>query len=478
MKSLRLRLIILFVAVEFCVIFVMSAMVYHRSRKAMIDALDAGVASHIMQFASEIQEGEPDDHIIDELSDEQRAKFRQGRTWFYQIVRGNGEVVLRSPSLRDEIRSLPDDWVRMDVGEPHCEFEEWDDEEVRVGTMVVSATVPHGADITPSNLDEILIVQVGTETEEMQDKLEDLIEYLSMIGGVLLLVSVVVGYWLATWSFRPVRRLGERIRQITERNLGQRLPEEDVPVEIRPLSESFNEMLTRLEAAFERERRFLADASHELRTPVSVAMSVQEVALKKQREPEAYVEALEKSLGATVRLKSLVERMMEISRTGRTLPSESSDEIDLVSVVDEVVDFIQPMAAANGVEIHWERPASPLVIRGDRLMLQELVENLISNGIIHNRVGGSVNVALERPESGGGATLLVRDTGVGIAPEHLPHIFDRFYRVDKARSRAKGGSGLGLAIAKGIAEAHGGSLSVTSELGSGSEFTVWLLGTD
>jgi heavy metal sensor kinase len=473
MRSLRLRLLALFMVMEIAVIFAMAALVYHRSERALFDAMDAELASHFHGLATELEEGEPVDEIASELSEGQRAEFERGRDHFYQITDGSGQVLVTSPSLRGDHISLPHDWEDdLKIGETVHTLEEWDDEEIRVATLAVSPVLRVGVELDEANPDQVSIVQIAMETDDLRDTLSDLVEYLAMIGGGLLLLSMLGGYALSSWALRPVRRLGDQVSQITEETLDQRLPERGLPAELRPLSEGFNRSLGRLEAAFERERRFLADASHELRTPVSVAMSIQEVALRQPREPARYVEAIETSLQASVRMKNLVERMMAVAREDRRQATLNRGMMDLGETVDEVVRFLSPLAEKCEVEIRWTRPETPVRLYGDRMRLEELVENLVSNGIVHNGPGGEVRIELHAGEMGRGHELRVSDNGPGIAPEHIPHLFERFYRVDMARARERGGSGLGLSIAQWVAESHGATIEVESQLGEGAEFRV------
>lgn len=473
MNSLRFRLTAVLLVIEIALLLSMAYLVFHRSSRAMVDALDAEISAHLRQFASEIEEGEPPERLVAELSASQRAEFDKDHSSFYQVRAGDGDIIAKSPSLGGESRSLPDDWDDdLDVGETMFEFDTWDDEEIRVGTLVVSETLPLKTEIRERNRESVTVVQVGISTRDFRDRQRDLIDYLSMIGGSLLLISLLAALTLVSWSLRPVRRLSDAVRRITERSLDSRLPETGLPKELRPLSEGFNETLARLEKAFARERRFLADASHELRTPVSVSLSAMEVALKQTRTPEEYVQTLEKSLRATIRLRSLVERMMAVARDDQRHAAMNAEAVDLTSVVNEVVEFLRPLAEQREVTMRWERPGREPVLRGDRFQIQELVENLLANGIVHNRAGGWVEVTVEVNDPGGGCSLHVRDDGPGIPLEHFPHIFERFHRVDPSRSRGHGGSGLGLAIAKSIVEAHGGSIDVQARPGSGVEFIV------
>ena len=289
-------------------------------------------------------------------------------------------------------------------------------------------------------------------------------------GAGVLVVALLVGGWIARRGLAPVGDLAAAAGRITERDLSTRLDVARAPEELRGLASAFNAALERLAAAFARQARFTADASHELRTPVSVIRAQAESTLRRVRTPEEYRAALEACLRAAERMTGILEGLLTLARADAGNGALARAPVALASLVEETTALLRADAGAHGVRL--ECTAAPATVQGDAPLLSEVVTNLVSNAVRYNRPGGRVDVSLA-PRNGE-VELRVADTGVGIAADALPHVFERFFRVDPARSRDRGGAGLGLAITRWIVEAHGGSLGVESRLGEGSIFTVRL----
>jgi heavy metal sensor kinase len=298
--------------------------------------------------------------------------------------------------------------------------------------------------------------------------------------GPIVFCLGVGGTWLAVGrGLAPVRAMAGAAARIDERSLSTRVPVPPAADELARLGTSFNAALERLEQAFHRERGFIADASHELRTPVAIALTNLEVTLARPRSPKEYEEALATQLDTIRRMRGIVESLLTLARAdaGRLTPQR--EPVDLAALLRRAVDDIAPVAAARRVDLALDAPA-PVMTTGDPGLLRQLVDNLLTNAIRYNREGGRVDVSAGA--NGHGVAVTVCDTGIGIAPEHLPRLFERFYRVDKGRSREEGpsagsghsGAGLGLSIARCIADLHGGAIAVESALGRGSTFKVTL----
>ncbi len=239
------------------------------------------------------------------------------------------------------------------------------------------------------------------------------------------------------------------------------------------MASTFDGMLDRLEAAFHRQRQFTADASHELRTPVALIRGQIEVALERRRRPAEYEQVLESLKQDTERLGRLLGELLTLARADAGDGLLAIESLDLSELVRQVLEVMRPMAVTGGVMLRSEA-SDVVLIQGDQTRLTQLVVNLISNAIRHTPNGGVVTVSViaVRDE----IRLQVHDTGVGIPVEHLPFVFDRFYRVDPSRQHADGGAGLGLAICKWVAEAHHGAIDVASTVNQGTSFTVRLPG--
>jgi signal transduction histidine kinase len=230
-------------------------------------------------------------------------------------------------------------------------------------------------------------------------------------------------------------------------------------------------MLDRLEEAFQRQRQFTADASHELRAPLTLLLGQVDVALQQPRSDREYNQALRGLREDILRLRQLVDALLALARADARQNMLAPEPLDFGELTQEIADALAPVAEERG--IHLEARYMPgIIVRGDQARLMQLLLNLVENALNHTPTGGTVIVAAERAGNPRMATASVRDTGCGIGARHLPHVFERFYRVDTARTA--GGAGLGLAICTWIAEAHGGHIEVQSEVGVGSTFTVWL----
>ena len=267
--------------------------------------------------------------------------------------------------------------------------------------------------------------------------------------------------------------MSDQAKHITATNLQKRLKVRNPNDELGHLAGVFNEMLSRLEHSFENMRQFMADASHELRTPLSIIRGEADVSLSQDRNEGEYKESLAIIQDESRRLSRIVDDMLALARADAGQHPVRASDFYLNDLVEEACRSMQVLAGHKGVQLILA-PAEDLPFHGDEDMLRRLILNLIDNAIKYTPAGGSVFVKTEAAQSD--VKIIVSDTGVGIPAEAAPHVFERFYRVDTARSRAEGGSGLGLAIAKWVAEAHNGSIDLTANSGSGSTFTVSLPG--
>ncbi|MCZ6688706.1 MAG: ATP-binding protein [Planctomycetota bacterium] len=316
-------------------------------------------------------------------------------------------------------------------------------------------------------------VLVGQATDRVREDLGAFTGKVAGIGVTVLIISLLGGWFLAGRVLKPIRRISEAASEISESNLSRRINLKRTENELGGLAGVLNEAFDRLQSAVERQKRFTADASHELRTPLSVILVHTEHSLSRKREAAEYEEALQAIDRAANRMKSLIGVLLGMARADSGNGTIFRESIDLEKVVDETIDLLRPMAEARGVVL--DRATVPAKMQGNRELLQEMAINLISNSIIHNRRGGRSRACLR--VDNGAVVFRVEDDGPGIPEDDLPHLFERFYRVDKARSRRTGGSGLGLAITKWIVEEHGGSISVESDPGKGSVFSVRLPAT-
>jgi len=266
--------------------------------------------------------------------------------------------------------------------------------------------------------------------------------------------------------------MADRARTITAERLGERLPVENPGDELGQLADVFNDAFARLERSFEQLRRFTADASHELRTPLTAMRSVGEVGLREHREAAAYREIIGSMLEETDRLGRLVEGLLTLSRADGGSVSLSREGVDLAELARDVAAHLGVLAEEKHQSVTVDAP-EPVPASVDRLVIRPALINLVDNAVKYMPPGGKVRIVVRN--GGRGPIIDVVDTGPGIPPEHRDHVFDRFYRIDRARSRDLGGAGLGLSIARWAVEAHGGRIDLDSAEGRGSTFRITLL---
>jgi heavy metal sensor kinase len=314
------------------------------------------------------------------------------------------------------------------------------------------------------------VIRVGRSVAREQAELFAFAWQLVGVGAVVLGVGLAGGWLISARILRPLAAISATASAISATNLTGRIDPEEVDRELAELAGVLNAMFDRLEAAFERQARFTADASHELRTPLAILRSHAELALSRPRDAAEYREALEACLRASGRMAALVDGLLTLARADAGKLELRREPVDLEKVVDESVTLLGPLGKEKGITLIAR--LQPALVSGDPLRLGQVVTNLLSNAVQYNRPGGEVFIQMSHTK--GDVLLIVKDTGCGIPKADWPHLFERFYRVDKARSRASGGTGLGLAICKGIVEAHGGRIGFETEPGRGSTFWVRL----
>jgi heavy metal sensor kinase len=316
------------------------------------------------------------------------------------------------------------------------------------------------------------ILQTESSMRFIEHALRQLAMLLVVISISILAMAWVGSRWVADQALTPVEALSSTAEQISGSSLKTRVSLDAPYAEFQRLAQVFNAMLERLQHVFEAQRRFIADAAHELKTPLTIIKGNVEVALKKERSAEEYREVLIGNLGQVERLISLTRALLMLSQFAGDRPPIKLVPLALESMLKELTGELAVLAEDRRITLALEAQAVPPVL-GCEGWLRHLVINLMDNALRHTPPGGTVTVRLG--QEGEQVAIKVTDTGPGIPPEHLPHLFERFYRAESARDRESGGVGLGLAIVNEIAEAHGGTVRAESEVGKGSVFTVTLL---
>jgi heavy metal sensor kinase len=315
------------------------------------------------------------------------------------------------------------------------------------------------------------IVQVGQSLARLNETLQNILLALLVLTPFILALCGLGSYWLAGRAFIPIHRLTRTAREVGAKDLHRRVP---VPVahdEVRDLSIIFNEMIGRLERSFAQQRRFVADASHELRTPVAVIRNMTEVTLAQPGTHEDYQQVLREINAESERLGRLINDLLAIARTDEGEVTLDFEPVRLDLLAIDVVESLEPLAIERDIVLHIGK-LNPALMLGDAARLIQILMNLVDNALNYTNPGGVVTISVETCATH--VHLIVHDTGIGIAQKDIEHIFERFYRADPARSKAIGGSGLGLAILDWAVRAHKGVVIVESELKKGSTFTVTL----
>jgi heavy metal sensor kinase len=314
--------------------------------------------------------------------------------------------------------------------------------------------------------------QTGVPMSDVDDTLSVFRLYLLMTAPLVLLIAAAVGYWLSRRALAPVDAIVRSAREISGTNLDSRLEKLNTGDELQRLSDTLNEMLARIERAFQRVTQFTADASHELRTPVSLIRTEAELALRRSRDEHQYKESLEHILQEAERTTVLIEEMLALARADSGRASLKMQAVNVGAMVRAAAESWRQVAAVYGLEFREQQPSGELFVMADEAALRRTINILLDNAFKYTSPPGKVELAIEERDAK--ATFSVRDSGIGIPPEEHEKIFERFYRVDKARVRETQGAGLGLAIAKWIVQQHGGTILVESAPGNGATFSVEL----
>jgi heavy metal sensor kinase len=456
-RSFRFRLTLWYVAF-FSLLFVLFSLFLHgvlsRALENRLDeslAVEANTAAALLEDEFVEMKGDPDRASSEVLAD---LRLRGSTVAFLLGARLLGASAPIPPGELDDIagRAAADPRPDLVVNLPRAG---------REGAHAAVHRVSLGG--------QACLVMAVEPLDEVVADLAVLRRVLFLALPLLIGLAGVGGYWLTSRNLAPLAWMAEQARRITHSNLETRLEIGAAAEELAVLAASFNELLSRLDQSFGHMRRFVADASHELRTPISIIRGEADVALSHDRSAAEYKQALAIILDESRRLSRLVDDLLNLARADAGRVKLQVQEFYLNDLLAECCRSAQGLAGARRIALEC-RCREDVAFRGDEELVRRMVMNLIDNAIRYTPEGGSVTAALEA--DGAGVTIRIADTGAGIAPEAQAHVFERFYRGDKARSRQDGGFGLGLAIVKWIAESHNGAVALESTPGAGSTFTV------
>lgn len=458
-NSIKLKLVVLFLIVFSVFFAALELFLYYKLEELTVKLADEHVSSEIQTLANLMAIEEVQGQLENELQELAAAVTgvyaEKLSGHYYQIVASDGHILVRSPSLALADESLP---------------------LIKAATEPDVRTIVGPAGEHVRMLSQSFDFSVGRLTFQAADSLDETYELMGSFRNIVLIIFPTVfiicgiGVFLVTsWALRSLKSFTVKVGQITEENLSQRLEERGVVTELKPLAASFNTMLSRLEESFSRQKQFLSDASHELRTPTSIIKSFCDVTLNRERNAADYKESIKK-IGDTVnRMCDIINRILVISRLDNKTIQFKPVKIDLMDLMKDVKKLIEQPALNKGIT--FDIDGKGVVVKGDREGLTEVFTNIVENAIKYNRQNGTVSIDVN--EYMGNAVVSVADTGIGIPEGETEKIFDRFYRVDASRGITVG-SGLGLSIVRTIVEAHGGRVQVKSDAGKGTTFTVFL----
>ncbi len=452
--SIRWRLTLWYVLSLAVILAVFDTSLVLMVRSYLHTQLEADLNNEANELAEEIE--------FAKSAEEFQARFAQHYAehggYSFQVSRFDGSVLFGSPWLRAHVLPKPSSSSEIAFR--------------RLEEITLSHAGRHRllcrAVRGPS---EPLVIYVLAPLARSERELWSSVQMLLIGSFLALLVAFVGGFFIARQAMLPVERIVVTAERISHENLSARIFVENRHDELGRLAATLNRTFGRMEQSFAEMRRFTADAAHELRTPLAVIRTEIEVALRSDHSVETLRRVILVALAETTRLSSLVDQLLTLSRHDAGMQSLVHEEVSLAAVLHDVVDFLHATAARKQVAIEVGELSDCTVV-GDDVSLSQLFFNLLDNAIKFTPVGGTVRIGGRCV--GQRVLVTIEDTGVGIEQHHLPHLFKRFYRVDTSRNNASGGTGLGLAICRSIVETHGGELTVASELGRGTLFSVSL----
>ncbi|MFN3134538.1 MAG: ATP-binding protein [Candidatus Kryptonium sp.] len=470
-SSIKFKLAILYSLALILTLGIYGVFAYYYTRKNLLDGLDNSLRSEakwirdavepkISNFESLISEtGEENEASVDSTLEDEiwniiyEHSLLSSKKQFIQIKDKDGKEIYRSLSLGS--LDLPLDSVSAEEGEISLITCKFNLHKIRLAVLK----------------SKYLTIGVAYPLEEINHALSNLFRILILLAPLALLVSIVGGVFLAGRSLKPVDHIVRIANEITVGNLDRRIPEPKSNDEIARLIKTLNNMIERLDKSFKQMKQFSADVSHELKTPLTIIRGEIELAISGKKKSSELRKTLINILDEVVRLSNMVENLLMLFKSDTGQVNLNFKEVNIAKLIKDLLEDVDILAEEKGVKVEAEQLDEAIVL-GDEIRLKQLFLNLLDNAIKYNKSGGRVTISIVRENNFVNVSIV--DTGIGIPEDEISLIFERFYRVDKARTRDSGGAGLGLSIAKSIVESHNGRIEVESELGKGSKFSVIL----
>jgi heavy metal sensor kinase len=457
--ALRTRLTVFYTLVFGALLMALAAVSY----RVLAQQLDSDATSNLVEMTNglhgylDFKTGKPE--IVYDTGDPEEAAFVQRATRFYQIYdAGSGALLAQSEALEPLGLAFTPREVKSFRDQPRLHDIQTDYGRIRLTNSVIT----EGAS-------QVYLLQVGTSLAAMDGALRSFRRLLLWGMPAGLLIAVIVGRWMAGVALTPLARFAAAARTIDAANLQQRLPVRGTGDELDEVAHAFNDTLARVEDAVGEMRQFSTAIAHELRTPIAALRGEIELATMKPGTSDEQRQVFASQLEELDKLKRLIDQLLTLARAESGQIPLAHAPVDLAPLVESIVEQLEPVAQAQDLTLAAEIADQPAIL-GDAGWIERLLLNLLDNAFKFTPPGGTVTVrvsALDR-----GAVLEVRDTGVGMTPDVLPHVFERFYRGDPARSAGGFGVGVGLSLVKWIVDRHNGTVTVVSTPGSGARFTV------
>jgi heavy metal sensor kinase len=450
--SIRWKLTAWYGAVLAVVVVVFSTIVYLTMRHQLIERVDDGLSEELSDVLYEVRRAEDERSLSGWLD----HRFAHHEGFDFQITRPDSSRFFYSDRLADDSLPLPD--RRLSVEQSFRSINQGGNQ-----WRVIAVQVPGpGGPLT---------IQVARSLAQVQHELNELLSTFLIAGPLSLLGAIGGGYWLARRALAPVDTMRRTAEEITADRLARRIDVANPGDELGALAGTLNAMIARLEKSFGDMQRFTADAAHELRTPLAVIRNEAEVALRAPRSSDDYRRVLENVLEEASRLGTLAERLLFLSRHDAGLNRPAREEVAADALLADVTSNMQLVAQEKSIQLHLKRN-DPCRIQSDGPLIRRVLYNLLDNAIKYTGASGQITVV--GSVNADVWSVEITDTGSGISPEHLPHVFDRFYRVDPSRTEDSGGAGLGLAICRAIVVSLGGEILIESTVGQGTVVRVSL----
>lgn len=471
MLSLRYKLAVYYLIILSVVLLLCGVAVYSYLSRSLVMTIDESLDHQVKKLEKEVRLSTRDFPYNEEPDNDQDGKPDEIEGEVIQITPQMMQVINNRGRVASESYAHPSDELPVKLAElQNLPLNTTHHHTVRTATgelLRVATRRARGHD------DADFYVRLGQSLGALERARKRLLLILGIAIPVALLLSSFGGLVLANQALSPVDRITKAAELIAAGDLSNRVPIPAKMDELGRLAATFNYMISRLEAAFERQKQFTSDASHEMRTPLAVLRGDIELTLRRERSKEEYQRTLASNLEEIIRLSRLVEDLLMLARADAGRVELRCEPINLTELCHKMTEYISPLAEQREQQLDCQAPDHPVMVSADLQRIKQLMLNLLDNAIKYTEVGGKITLSIS--VEGQEAVLSIADTGRGIPAEDVPHVFERFFRRSaKTADRSAPGSGLGLSIVKWIVDSHGGKIDVQSELGKGTTFTVRL----